>query len=785
MKTRWPLSLFIIFLLFVVGGVFRLRFETDLTSVLPDKVAQVESVKSFHQYFNDDQQLVILLRYPDDRVYPDDAADLAETLEEAFPACQVIHSLDAQNEVDGYAAEIANIWALSSPDVIDTLSQELQDTSQVREDLLALKERIKLSFSSGKAIQNSYDPLGLMNHPGLEELAKTDYSFESNDGKSRFLFLKKPSHTSKGYQDDAAWVSAVRAEIDVWIADYDEGFTYGLTGGPVYNAEVGAGMQQDMLGTVIITLVLIAVLFLALQRSMRQLLLLIGLVLVTFLFTLGIAGWVLTSLNMLSVAFAAILLGLIIDYAVVILREAKHLPRDRHAIRKGLLKSISLAALSTSIVFSILIMSSFPGVRELGILVVIGLLCGAVIMLYGVPLYIERYEEADVLSLTRQARLGYRVLITPALLLLSGLIIFLTLGTPSFQFSLDSIQPKSSTANLVQKELSREFASWSDLRTVVFSKADSPQALEAQLSEAYTQSQDLLAEGLLTSTYLPAQLIPYASSYETNRLKLQEIATYWDRLYLTALDTGYTDEAMKFDRKVFDALLELPQKYQEFCALPRPQSITKSMIAEHEGTLYFRGNVVLAEPLTSAHLEQMQALNNNGVTMTGWSTLSASLEPVVRSDFKTVFLPAAILILIALGFVFRSWIDASLVLFVLLTSLVCVNAMMVLTGMEWNFLNGIALPLIIGVGIDYSIHLIFALKRHGQEFRSIWRGVGLAITFCGLSSMIGFGSLAFANNDLLRSLGIICAFGVLATMFLTLLVIPPVWRRIRQKYSDA
>ena len=162
-----------------------------------------------------------------------------------------------------------------------------------------------------------------MRHPGLAELAKAEYSFESDDGNSRFLFLKRNKGQDWGYKDDSVWVEQVKSALSEWNTEYDNMFTFGLTGGPVYNSEVGSGMEQDMVGTVSVTLAIIALLFLVMQRSLAQLMLLITLVAATFFLTLGIAGWFMPSMNVLSIAFAAILLGLIIDYAVVLLREAR------------------------------------------------------------------------------------------------------------------------------------------------------------------------------------------------------------------------------------------------------------------------------------------------------------------------------------------------------------------------------------------------------------------------------------------------------------------------------
>jgi len=229
--------------------------------------------------------------------------------------------------------------------------------------------------------------------------------------------------------------------------------------------------------------------------------------------------------------------------------------------------------------------------------------------------------------------------------------------------------------------------------------------------------------------------------------------------------------------KIIEEFSNLPDTYEEFQQRGRRNGITKRMIAIDNGTIYLRGNVTLAKPLTPESMPKMIELNSDGVVMTGWSTLTAALEPVVRRDFNTIFPPAVIIIIIALIVVFRSWKESLLVLLVLVTSLIVMNSLMVLTHTSWNFLNVIAFPLIIGIGIDYSIHLIFALRRQGSASASVARGVGIAITFCGLSSFIGFGSLNFAQNEVLRSLGFVCSIGVMVTLFLTLLVIPPVWRR--------
>ena len=126
--------------------------------------------------------------------------------------------------------------------------------------------------------------------------------------------------------------------------------------------------------------------------------------------------------------------------------------------------------------------------------------------------------------------------------------------------------------------------------------------------------------------------------------------------------------------------------------------------------------------------------------------------------------------------VFRSWRDTLIAISVLLSALLLINVVVVWSGQAWNFLSGMAIPLIVGAGIDYSIHLIFTLRRQDGEFAPVWNSVGKAICFCGLSTAIGFASLMFASNEALRSMGMLCSVGILIIMTLSLLVIPGLWK---------
>ena len=173
----------------------------------------------------------------------------------------------------------------------------------------------------------------------------------------------------------------------------------------------------------------------------------------------------------------------------------------------------------------------------------------------------------------------------------------------------------------------------------------------------------------------------------------------------------------------------------------------------------------------------------DGTSATGLAALKLALSPLVKHDFVYLFLPlAGVVLVLSLLLAFRSWWEAVVPGVVMLMSMGLVIALSVVLGVEWNFLNGMAIPLIVGTGIDYGIHLIFALRREKGNQALVWHGVGKAILFCGLSSAIGFGSLTFASNELLATMGLLCGAGILLTMTLSLLLIPGLWFSLGNRF---
>jgi hypothetical protein len=126
-----------------------------------------------------------------------------------------------------------------------------------------------------------------------------------------------------------------------------------------------------------VAVALVAAMFYAFYRSLRALGWVAALQGFSILFALVIGRVAFGALNVISIAFAAILLGVGMDYFILVYHHfgvastagAKHWP----LLRRG----IWLSSLTTASAFGVLALSSFPGLRQLAVLIAAGLVAAA------------------------------------------------------------------------------------------------------------------------------------------------------------------------------------------------------------------------------------------------------------------------------------------------------------------------------------------------------------------------------------------------------------------------
>ena len=104
-----------------------------------------------------------------------------------------------------------------------------------------------------------------------------------------------------------------------------------------------------------------------------------------------------------------------------------------------------------------------------------------------------------------------------------------------------------------------------------------------------------------------------------------------------------------------------------------------------------------------------------------------------------------------------------------------------LAGVPLNIMSATMLPLIIGIGIDDGVHLLHRYRIEGPDFPAILGSVGKALFLTTFTTMIAFGSLAFAKMQAYVSVGVLLFVGMGSIYLVTVTFIPATLRLLARR----
>ena len=91
-------------------------------------------------------------------------------------------------------------------------------------------------------------------------------------------------------------------------------------------------------------------------------------------------------------------------------------------------------------------------------------------------------------------------------------------------------------------------------------------------------------------------------------------------------------------------------------------------------------------------------------------------------------------------------------------------------------------PLMVGLGLDYGVYFVRSYQRFGPGPRPESEGFRSTVMLCGLTTLVGFGSLLFAEHAVLRDAGISTFLGIFYAMAGAFWIVPPVLRYLFTVY---
>jgi predicted exporter len=511
--------------------------------------------------------------------------------------------------------------------------------------------------------------------------------------------------------------------------------------------------------------------------------------------TLALGGLIFGAINVVSLGFAAILLGLAVDYAVVHYQEAlAHPDLSVPEIRRAIAPSIFWAAVTTISAFLVLNFGGLPGLAQLGTLVGIGVALAAFVMIFAFlpPLFPDRRRihsssiipvmpaKAPALTPITPGQLQFVSVATAALILFS--LVPLILGFPKMDATADALRPRNSQAYAALDEIKHQLSQKHEPLWLIVS-GRSENEVAARLDAVKSSLDGAVSNQTLVGFTLPNALWPRPEFQAANRKTAQQLADKHETLHAAALSGGFTENSTALATDILETWQCAAAATNVFWPTNEMSRwIFEKLVAHDSTNLYALGllypNVSASDFRISSLQQQLQPETQNHVWLSGWELLGTGILASVKNNLWKLLLPIVGLVLVSLGLAFRRWIEVLLSVAILILSGFCLLAVMRLAGWSWNLLNLMALPLILGTGVDYSIFMQLALRREHGDLQMAHRSVGRALLLCGATAVSGFGALALSSNAGMASLGCVCATGIAFNVVISVFLLPVWWKTL-------
>ncbi|MCG8455640.1 MAG: MMPL family transporter, partial [Holophagales bacterium] len=162
--------------------------------------------------------------------------------------------------------------------------------------------------------------------------------------------------------------------------------------------------------------------------------------------------------------------------------------------------------------------------------------------------------------------------------------------------------------------------------------------------------------------------------------------------------------------------------------------------------------------------------------LTGVNVVSRALRQQVWIDAVLAAVIGTIAVALLLWLDYRRFGDALLSLVPLSIGIVWMLGVMAAFGMKVNFMNIFVTTMIIGIGVDYGVHMLHRRRELGASSgRELERGLketGQAIAMAAVTTSVGFGSLSLSHYPGLRSIGFVAILGAVATALVAITMLP-------------
>ncbi len=779
-SSRWAITVWLAAVAVCVAVIARTEFSADLSAFLPRVPTPVQQVL-VEQLRDGVVSRLILIGI--EGAAPAAVAQTSRHLAAALRSRQTDFIAISNGEETGLATDREFLWRnryLLSPAV----SAEHFSSAALR---VALEENLQLLGSPASVLVRRIlpqDPSSEMLRvlEQLEGLAKPDVQegvWFSKDGKRALLVAQT---RAAGYDIDAqeralvliqgAFLSAAGTNA----ANATSGQQLLLSGPGVFSVTTRARIKADALRFSIIATTLVAALLLVLYRSPRVLLL--GLLPVVSGALVGVAAVSLGfgAVHGITLGFGATLIGEAVDYAIYLFTQITPgatpddtLTRIWPTLRLGLLTSICG--------FGAMLLSGFPGLAQLGLFSIAGLVMAVAVTRYVLPALLPQGFTVNttaglapkMTSVTRWAP----VLRYPLILGVALAVVFLAAQRgPFWSDELASLSPIAGSDRMLDEQLRRDIGAPDVRHLVVIHAADQEAALQAseKISAILRGS---VQRGQLQGFESPSVYLPSAASQRARQAALPDAESLLKNLYEAQQGLPFRDGLFEpFLRDVAAAsvqpLLTNASLQGTVLALKLDSLLVKRASGEAAGgTTGWTAMLPLRGVSDAAAIARdIQRVPDKPALLIDLKHESDALYQTYRREIITYALLGTGAIVLLLLASLRSPRRVLEVLAPLAAAVTITFSLLVMNGNPLSIFHLVGLLLVVAIGSNYALFFERQAATDQERERTL-----VSLLFANVTTTIGFGLLAFSKVPVLHAIGSTVAIGAILSLAFSAILI--------------
>jgi predicted RND superfamily exporter protein len=550
--------------------------------------------------------------------------------------------------------------------------------------------------------------------------------------------------------------------------------TVGFTGGMLVTDYEGDKLAlNDMYVTAAVTFVLIIILLFVSFRSVSLPLMSLIPLVCGIAISAGIISLAFGTLSVATAIFAVLLLGLGIDFSIHLitrfLEEMEVFDDVPHAFERTAAhtgRAIVLGTLTTATAFGALYFSNTQALHEMGIILFLGLIITMLCVFAVLPALIALRFRVGKLrgSLRKRARftllkaMGEKTAQYAAVVVIVfiGISVAFAATAPRAELSSDlhELQPTNVPS---YKQLQKVKEHFNYTEDYLLCTAGSYDALEEDVHRFKNISEVMTVESVLD--LLPANQTAKLSIFEQAQTLHPEFAA------LSWLNVSH----MTWE----DLPTDLHANW-----VAHTSNYTNFLIR-----LTARGNV-WDEDYRRELLPQLEEVNAGIVARALY--ISALIDSMTEDIIKvSVFAALPILVIVYVGFRQKSPLYALLAAVAVLFGIGGLLALSPVLGVSLNMISIMMVPLVIGIGIDDSIHILYRYREEGSgSLPTVVQHTGTAIFLTTATTCLAFSSFLFAEHPGLRSMGQVPTLGLLLCFGAAIIGLPALMQLIFERTSN-